>query len=56
MKQVVFEKSTFEDFTNWAVIDKKIYQKIITLIKDIDRNPFNGLEKPEALKHEFSGY
>ncbi|MDD2697447.1 MAG: type II toxin-antitoxin system YoeB family toxin [Arcobacteraceae bacterium] len=52
MKQVVFEQSAFEDFTNWAIIDKKIYQKIITLIKDIDRNPFNGLGKPEALKHQ----
>lgn len=56
MKQVVFEKSAFEDFTNWAAIDKKVYQKIITLIKDIDRNPFNGLGKPESLKHQFSGY
>ncbi len=56
MKQVVFEKSAFEDFTHWAAIDKKIYQKIITLIKDIDRNPFNGLGKPEALKHQFGGY
>ena len=56
MKQVVFEQSAFEDFTNWAIIDKKVYQKIITLIKDIDRNPFNGLGKPEALKHQYSGY
>jgi len=56
MKQVVFEQSAFENFTNWAIADKKIYQKIITLIKDIDRNPFNGLGKPEALKHRFSGY
>ena len=28
---------------------KKIYQKIITLIKDIDRSPFSGFGKPEAL-------
>jgi toxin YoeB len=56
MKQVVFEQSAFEDFTNWAIVDKKVYQKIITLIKDIDRNPFNGLGKPEALKHQYSGY
>ena len=56
MKQVVFEQSAFEDFTDWAIVDKKVYQKIITLIKDIDRNPFNGLGKPEALKHQFSGY
>jgi toxin YoeB len=56
MKQVVFEGMAFSDFTNWAIDDKKIYQKIITLIKDIERSPFVGLGKPEALKHSFSGY
>ena len=56
MKQVSFEGLAFADFTHWAVEDKKIYQKIITLIKDIDRSPLTGLGKPEALKHEFSGY
>ncbi|WNZ00206.1 Toxin YoeB (Putative endoribonuclease YoeB) (Putative mRNA interferase Yoeb) (Toxin RelE2) [Sulfurospirillum sp. 'SP'] len=56
MKQVIFEGSAFADFTQWSTQDKKIYQKIIHLIKDIDRSPFIGLGKPEALKHEFSGY
>jgi toxin YoeB len=35
--------------------DKKIYTKIVTLIKDIQRDPFSGLGKPEALKHDLSG-
>ncbi|MDO8455141.1 MAG: Txe/YoeB family addiction module toxin [Sulfurimonas sp.] len=56
MKQVVFEGNAFSDFNEWAVADKKVYQKIITLIKDIQRNSFVGIGKPEALKHEFSGY
>ncbi|MFA6197054.1 MAG: Txe/YoeB family addiction module toxin [Sulfurimonas sp.] len=56
MRQVVFEGVAFVDFTSWAVDNKKIYQKIITLIKDIDRSPFMGLGKPEALKHELAGY
>lgn len=56
MKQVVFEGLAFTDFTSWSMEDKKIYQKIITLIKDINRSPFAGLGKPEALKHAFSGY
>ena len=56
MKQVSFEDTSFFDFTNWAKDDKKIYQKIITLIKDINRSPFSGLGKPEPLKHEYSGY
>lgn len=56
MKQVAFEEKAFEDFTNWATQDKKVYAKIITLIKDIKRSPFLGLGKPEPLKHELSGY
>lgn len=56
MKQVAFEEKAFEDFTNWATQDKKVYAKIITLIKDIKRSPFLGLGKPEALKHELIGY
>ena len=56
MKQVAFEGAAFVEFTHWSVEDKKIYQKIITLIKDIDRSPFSGVGKPEALKHQLSGY
>ena len=56
MKQVSFEEKAFEDFTNWASQDKKLYTKIIALIKDIKRSPFLGLGKPEPLKHELSGY
>ncbi|NCB12316.1 MAG: Txe/YoeB family addiction module toxin [Erysipelotrichia bacterium] len=56
MKQIAFEEKAFEDFTNWATQDKKLYTKIIALIKDIKRNPFLGLGKPEPLKHELSGY
>ncbi|WP_159297045.1 Txe/YoeB family addiction module toxin [Microcystis aeruginosa] len=35
--------------------DKKVYAKIVSLIKDVQREPFSGLGKPEALKHELSG-
>ena len=56
MKKVAFEEKAFEDFTNWATQDKKLYTKIIALIKDIKRSPFLGLGKPEPLKHELSGY
>ncbi len=56
MKQIAFEEKAFEDFTNWATQDKKLYTKIIALIKDIKTSPFLGLGKPEPLKHELSGY
>lgn len=55
-RRISFEASAFEDFNQWAILDKKTYQKIITLILDISRSPFSGLDKPEALKYECSGY
>ncbi len=36
-------------------LDKKVDAKIVSLIKDVQREPFSGLGKPEALKHELSG-
>ena len=56
MRRVVFEAKAFDDFTNWSTQDKKIYRKIIQLIKDVQLNPFEGLGKPEPLKHELQGY
>ncbi|WP_251844327.1 Txe/YoeB family addiction module toxin [Enterococcus durans] len=35
--------------------NKSNIKKINKLIKDIDRSPFNGLGKPEPLKHDLSG-
>ena len=56
MKRVVFEFRAFEDFNEWARTDRKIYNKIVELIKDINRNAYYGIGKPELLKHELSGY
>ncbi|WP_413160874.1 Txe/YoeB family addiction module toxin [Capilliphycus salinus ALCB114379] len=55
-RRIVFEASAFEDFNIWATQDKKLYGKIIKLIQDIDRSPFEGLGKPEPLKYELSGF
>jgi toxin YoeB len=53
---ISFESTAFDDFNQWAIVDKKRHKRIITLIKDISRNPYQGLGKPEALKHELQGY
>jgi toxin YoeB len=56
MRRVIFEGSAFEDFTAWVNQDKRIYAKIVDLIRDIQRSPFTGLGKPEPLKHDLAGY
>lgn len=56
MRQIIFDANAFEQFTSWALEDKKIYAKIVRLIKDIDRSPYTGLGKPEPLRHDLAGY
>jgi toxin YoeB len=55
-RQIIFQDNAFEDFADWASLDRKLHAKIVALIKDIDRTPFTGLGKPEPLKNELSGY
>jgi len=50
------DNAVFEDFTAWALEDKKTFKKIISLIKDIKRDPYKGIGKPEPLKHNLSGF
>jgi toxin YoeB len=54
-RRVISESNAFEDFTNWANVDKKLHKKIVELLKDIDRSPFACLGKPEPLKYQLSG-
>ena len=55
-KRIIFESTTFDDYNYWASHDKKIYKKIVQIIKDILRTPFEGIGKPEPLKHSLAGY
>jgi toxin YoeB len=54
--KISFQQDAFDDFTDWSIVHKDTYKKVITLIKEIKRTPFEGTGKPEALKHQFSGY
>ncbi len=46
----------WEDYSYWQKTDKKVVKKINTLIKDAMRTPFEGIGKPESLKHSLSGW
>ena len=52
----VFVDESWEDYLYWQKTDKKMLQKINNLLKDIARNPFSGIGKPEALKHKYRGF
>lgn len=55
MRKVSFEIKAFEQFTYWATTDKKIFKKILSLIRDAQKDPFSGIGKPEPLKYELQG-
>jgi len=52
----VFVDESWEDYLYWQKNDKRILSKINDLSKDISRNPFSGIGKPEPLKYKYKGY
>ena len=54
--RLIFAEKAWEDYIYWQRTDKKILKRINTLIKEVKREPFEGLGKPEPLKHALSGY
>ena len=54
--RIAFSKNSWEDYASWVKGDKKMLRKINELIKDIERNPFDGKGKPEPLKYDLSGF
>ena len=55
MRSLEFDTAAFEDLAWWIKQDRKKALRIVSLIEDIQREPFTGLGKPEPLKHEFKG-
>ena len=54
--KLIFSEQAWEDYLFWQKTDKKILNRVNLLIKDTKREPFNGIGKPEPLKHALSGY
>ena len=46
----------WEDYLYWSSEDKKTLKGINLLLKDIDRNHYDGIGKPEPLKFELQGF
>jgi len=52
----IWSDISWDDYLYWQKQDKKLLKKINDLVKDIERNPFEGLGKPEPLKNNLSGW
>lgn len=56
MRNIEFVPPAFKEYQSWIETDRRTALRIGDLIKDILRNSFEGIGKPEGLKHEFKGY
>jgi len=54
--KLTFSSQSWDDYLYWQQTDKKIVKRINELVKDIQREPFEGKGKPEPLKHNLSGF
>ena len=54
--KLVFSEHAWNDYLHWQKTNKKILKRINLLIKDAQRTPFEGIGKPEPLKHALAGY
>ena len=54
--KIIWSEKSWNDYLYWQSTDKKMLKKVNQLIKDIQRNPFEGIGKPEPLKYQFNGF
>lgn len=54
--KIVFSTEAWDDYVHWQVMDKNVLKRINKLIEAIQRNPFDGIGKPEPLKFNLTGY
>jgi len=54
--RLIFSGHAWEDYLYWQQSDRKMLVRINSLIKEIQRQPFQGIGKPEPLRHGLAGY
>ncbi|KAA8890855.1 Txe/YoeB family addiction module toxin [Nocardia colli] len=54
--KLVFSESAWEEYSAWLPRDRTVLKKVNVLIKAIMNDPFEGIGKPEPLKHDLAGY
>lgn len=56
MKKILFTSDAFQEYNEWQVENKQVFNKLKKLITEITKTPFEGTGKPEALKYDYKGY
>ena len=53
---ILWQEKSWPEYLHWQIQDKKTLKRINNLLKDIDRNGYNCIGKPEPLRDELSGW
>jgi len=56
LKNLIFSPNAWEDYVYWQQHDKQLLKRINGLIREVQRNPFIGVGKPEPLRFEMKGF
>lgn len=56
MRKLQLESKAFQDIQFWLANDRRLLQKIMKLMQEAQRTPFEGTGKPEALRGDLSGF
>ena len=49
--KLIFADAAWDDYLYWQKQDRKMVERINKLIREVMREPFSGVGKPEPLKH-----
>ncbi len=55
MRKILFTPIAFEQYNDWQIENKQVFNKLKKLISETAKTPYVGTGKPEALKYEYSG-
>ena len=55
LRSLIFDRDFLEDLAHWVAHDRKTALRILELVEAIRRDPFEGIGKPEPLRHLGAG-
>ena len=55
-RPVTFSSRAWAEFAEWVQLDKSMAKRICKLVDAIQSDPYQGIGKPEPLKHNLAGW
>ena len=56
MRELIFKNESFDELQDWLRNDRKSAERLVRILQECRRTPFEGIGKPEPLKGQLQGY